>query len=132
MRRLTIGLVVLSMLFPAAYAVAGNPSYITNKPVELTGTFGIGTGYDANDKVERYYYIKLDHPINVKDTDFGADESNVTKIQLAPGFYQSLHNFKGKRVVVKGELFHSFTAHHHTKILLAVDKRKDFRLANSH
>ena len=131
MRRFFIGFVVLTMLLPVACVQAGNPTYITNKPVEFTGTFGIGTGYDANDKVERYYYIKLDHPINVKDTDFGLNESNVTKIQLAPYFDQSLHNFKGKRVVVKGELFHSFTAHHHTKILMAVDKRKDFLLEKS-
>lgn len=131
MRRFIIRLVVLLMSFSAACALAGNPSYITNKPVEFTGTFGIGTGYDANDKVERYYYIKLDHPIDVKDSDFG-DESNVTKIQLAPYFDQSLHDFKGKRVVVKGSLYHSHSAHHHTRILTAVERREDFRLAGSH
>ncbi len=67
-------------------ALAAEGAYVTNTPVELTGTFGVGVGLDANDKKEYYYYLKLDRPIVVQDNEYGENEANVRKIQLALPF----------------------------------------------
>ncbi len=126
-----IYLVLCLLAFSGMNAQAGDASYKTNTPVELTGTFGVDVGLDANDKEEHYYYLKLDKPIHVVDTDYGENEDSVRKIQLAiyieSGEFSS-QTYKGKRIKVKGSLFHSFTAHHHTKILMSVDKVGDLRL----
>lgn len=105
-----------------APALAGNPSYTTHTPVELTGTFGLGVGKDANDKKEYYYYLKLDEPIYVVDHEYNENQSNVSKVQLAIPTVIQTRTYKGKRIRVKGSLFRSFTAHHHTRILMDVDK----------
>ncbi len=110
-------------------ALAGEASYTTNTPVQLTGTFGVDVGLDANDKEESYYYLKLDKPIYVVDHEYGQNEANVDKIQVAIGADEfSSKPYKGKRVSVKGSLFHSFTAHHHTRILIWVETAEDVRL----
>lgn len=118
---------------PGTRALAAAPSYVTEtQTVELAGTFGIDVGLDANDVKEHYYFIRLDHPITVWDNVYHLKETNVVKIELAPAFNESLHNYKGKRVRVKGSLFHSFTAHHHTRILMYVKKLKDVQVIESH
>ncbi len=126
-----IYLVWCLLAFAGMSAQAGDASYTTNTQVELTGTFGVDVGLDANDNKEYYYYVKLDHPIHVVDTDYGENEDGVRKIQLALGEGSdnfSSRPYKGKRIIVKGSLFHSHTAHHHTKILMFVDKVGDLRL----
>ena len=111
-----------------APALAGDPSYTTNTQVELSGTFRLGTGPDANDKQEYYYYLELDHPIYVVDHEYNENESDVRKIQLAISTVIQTRTYKGKRIRVKGSLFHSFTAHHHTKILMDVNKEGGLQL----
>ncbi len=126
-----IYLVLCVLAFAGMSARAGEASYTTNTPVELTGTFGVDVGLDANDKKEYYYYVKLDQPIDVADAEYGQNETRITKIQLAIPFQFYTRPYKGKRITVKGTLFHSFTAHHHTKILMTVDKVGDLRLVGS-
>ncbi len=120
------------LAFSGMCALAGEASYRTDTPVEFTGTFGVAVGLDANDKKEHYYYLKLDQPIDVVDTEYGENVAGVQKIQLAiyigDGEFSS-KTYKGKRITVKGSLFRSFTAHHHTKILMSVDKVEDLWLA---
>lgn len=119
------------LAFSGMCAHAGGTSYKTNTQVEFSGTFGVAVGLDANDKKEYYYYLKLDQPIDVADAEYGENEAHITKIQLAIPFQFYTKTYKGKRITVKGTLFHSFTAHHHTKILMTVDKAGDLRLVAS-
>ncbi len=122
--------VCLFVFSGACAAAAGGTSYATDTQVEFSGTFGVDVGLDANDKEEYYYYLKLDHPVSVMDKEFGITERNVEKIQLAIPYQFSAKPYKSRRVTVKGTLFHSFTAHHHTKILITVNEAADLRLAH--
>lgn len=124
-------LVLCLLAFVGMCALAGETSYKTETPVEFTGTFGVAVGLDANDKKEYYYYLKLDQPIDVVDTENGQNEARVKKIQLAIPFQILTRTYKNKRITVKGSLFHSFTAHHHTRILMTVDKAENLRLMAS-
>jgi len=79
----------------------------------------------------------LGKPINVKG-DAGKKTSpnstetefNVTEVQLVIDWShervifgaEKFQNMTNKNVVIKGKLLHSFTAHHHKKILISVDK----------
>lgn len=60
---------------------------------------------------------------NSKD-DIDVPESDVKEIQLVltSKQYEQYRNFLDKNVKVTGALFHSHTAHHHTQVLLTVEK----------
>lgn len=128
MKNFTRCFVLCLLAFSGMHALAGEASYKTDTPVEFTGMFGVAVGLDANDKKEYYYYLKLDQPIDVVDTENGQNEAHVNKVQLAIPFQIFTRTYKSKRIAVKGSLFHSFTAHHHTRILMSVDKVEDLRL----
>lgn len=120
----------------AASALASNPFYKADDTtvVELSGTFGVDVGLDANDVEEHYYYVKLDQPIDVDDVtdpdpEYVRHETNITKIQLALDGDERFSSkaYKGKRVTIKGALYGSHSAHHHTRILMSL-KQSDLRL----
>ena len=91
------------------------------------------------DEIERHFYLKLNHPINVipnpkeKNHEFenATVEKNVRIFQLvisADGSAksESIWKFlrkkgKGKKVEITGSLFHRFTGHHHSRVLLSVN-----------
>lgn len=94
-------------------------------------------GEDPNiDKIEKYYILKLDDPINVKgktNSKLNSEtELNISEIQLSINWDNKnnilpngdIANILNKKVSVKGTLFHSVTGHHHTKVLLNVTKIK--------
>ena len=88
------------------------------------------------DKTEKYYYIILDAPINIKgdkkmkSPNSTETEQNVAEVQLVINWMHEKDiigsgNFKKmmhKKVIVSGTLFHSSTGHHHKKVLIAVTK----------
>jgi hypothetical protein len=45
-------------------------------------------------------------------------ERDVKKVQLIITDYEKYRPLFGKNVLVKGELMHSLTGHHHTRVLL--------------
>jgi len=114
--------------------------YYQPETVDLTGIVQVKTFpgppnyYDIKkgDVPETCGYLILEHPIDVdlkphvKDEFDGFDEleRNVKIIQLVA----HIHGHKdwdfiktGKHVRVIGKLFHSFTGHHHAKILVMID-----------
>ncbi len=99
--------------------------------VELKGKLGIETFFGPpnfgenpeTDSKERSWILSLNKPINVRaktETDpiLGPSVEDVRKLQLVmPKPYRELI---GKKVIVKGTLFHGHTGHHHTDVLLDV------------
>lgn len=82
------------------------------------------------DKVEGFYVLKLDKPINInKSGDFGA-ESNVSEIQLAICWpdakeifgTEKAPNINNEEILVRGTLYHSHTARHHRNVLIFAEK----------
>ena len=100
--------------------------------VELEGTLVVKTffgppnyGEDPEtDEKQETRILSLDKPINMRSKDendpvLGPTESDVRELQLV--FDGKLRKRAGKKVVVKGTLFHAHTGHHHTDVLLAVE-----------
>lgn len=103
--------------------------YPTETAVEITGTVAQGKGYDANDKREDYYYLKLAHPISVAGDEADLKQKDgVVKIQMVFLADVDKRTYYRKKVVVRGKLFHGYTAHHHTDILIQIENPSDIRL----
>lgn len=120
---------------------ASNPA-LTYGPstVELTGTLDLQTfpgppNYESiqdGDEIERHFYLKLEKPINVlpKKENSGIEnpeeERNVKVIQLSISeeddkLWDRFRKLgKGGHVKVQGTLFHRFTGHHHSRVLMIV------------
>jgi hypothetical protein len=107
--------------------------------VELEGTLKIKTFFGPpnfgenpkTDSKEETRILVLDKPINVRakgEADPVTDPSaeNVRELQLV--FDGPLKKLVGKKLIVKGTLFHAQTGHHFTKVLLNLDS---IRLAPS-
>ena len=100
--------------------------------VELEGRLTIKTffgppnfGEDPKtDSKEETRILVLDEPINVRakiETDpiSGPSVENVRELQVV--FDGPLRELVGKKIIVKGMLFHAFTGHHFTDVLIKVE-----------
>ena len=82
------------------------------------------------DVKEGAYILELDKPFNVEPTHNPQEppntdwEKNVKVIQLVlmDKSPKNLRKYVGKNISVRGRLFHEFTGHHHTRILMELDK----------
>jgi hypothetical protein len=96
-------------------------------------TFPGRPGYDSikdGDEIETGLYLRLSSPIDViaakNATDHNSSSENGVEIlQLAwnSGFKDmDFSNRVGKKITIQGSLFHAFTAHHHARVLILVEK----------
>jgi hypothetical protein len=78
------------------------------------------------DQIDRKWHLRLFAPVDVIGTpgdDINSEsENDVGRVGLINFSKVNLSAHLGKRVMVEGTLFHSHTAHHHTKVLLEVQK----------
>lgn len=107
--------------------------------VQLTGTLDLQTfpgppNYEnikSGDEIEKHFYIQLDHPIDIipkgnhPEVENAEKELNVKTIQLSIGADEELWMHfrklaKNAHVKLTGKLFHRFTGHHHSRVLLNV------------
>jgi len=77
------------------------------------------------DAKENSLYLKLDHPIIIHFKDWEKNDAPATEsislMQIAvvsPRFYKLADKKKKCHVTIKGEIFASFNAHHHTPFLI--------------
>jgi hypothetical protein len=125
------------------------PSFASNQVltygpsiVELTGTLDLQTfpgppNYESirnGDEIERHFYLKLDKDIDVLPQGANSEienpekERNVRVIQLSISeeddkLWDRFRKLgKGAHVKIQGTLFHRFTGHHHSRILMVVSK----------
>lgn len=127
------------MVFFLSHALASvRPDVCNYEPrtAELRGTIELQTfpgrpGYESiqnGDEVERGWYLRLKQPIEVqkndKDTDPNAStEKNVRILQLAMKDDISAGQIPLKKeVCVSGHLFHAISGHHHTRVLIDVQR----------
>ena len=130
MRYINFGLVLLILFVGHGWVRAEEKSYSANKEIELMGAVKEGIGYDANNKREEYYFLSLERTISVGADEFNDEKKSVKDIQLVPLSGVVIGKFLGKKIAIKGKLFHSFSAHHHTKILFEIGKSNDARLVS--
>jgi hypothetical protein len=86
-----------------------------------------GFGEDPEvDLIDRVWQLRLFAPVDVIGTpgdDINSEsENDVGRVGLVNFSKANLIAHLGRRFMVEGTLFHSHTAHHHTKVLLEVQK----------
>ncbi len=96
--------------------------YDYDKRIELTGTLVSQRNNDI-EKPFNFIAIRLDQPISFKANNENEAESNIFLLQLA---YDDVVRAKAtknlnKKIKLIGTPFHSFSAHHATKVLISVD-----------
>jgi Domain of unknown function (DUF4431) len=102
------------------------------KVVEFKGTLSVKTYYGPpnygenpdTDAKEALPILILSKPVNVRgnpNPKAGFDRRSVEDVREIQLVLTVPHkDFIGKTVLVKGTLFHAFTAHHHTDVLMDV------------
>jgi hypothetical protein len=79
----------------------------------------------AGDQPEPYYVLSLSKVVCVqgdpKDEINSETEKDIKSMQLMITDYKKYRPLLGKNVTVKGQLMHSHTGHHHTKVLVQVE-----------
>jgi len=95
--------------------------------VQLSGTLTSGKGVEPDDTKIIFPAIKLKAPIRVEGTpgdDADVTEKNISLVQLSldEKLMAQYERMKSQAAVVTGTLFHQNTGHHHTKVLMLVQK----------
>lgn len=130
-------------VWPLSFCFAANKTlYYEPEIVELTGVIKLITypgppNYEdikKGDMEETCPYLTLDYPINTRVLPNNADptlenENNVKVTQLSVDsekYWKMIEMGikKRKHFRVTGTLFHWFTGHHHTKVLMLVERVK--------
>ena len=100
--------------------------------IQLKGTLSVKTYYGPpnygenpeTDAKEALPILLLSKPVNVRgnpDPKAGFDRRSVEDVREIQLVLTMPHKeFIGKTVLVKGTLFHAFTGHHHTDVLMEV------------
>ncbi len=126
---------VLFFLFSGCLFAKNKTYHYEPESVELVGiidrqTFAGPPNYESikqGDLIETGRYLRLEEPIDIeasnKDQIVNSEnEKNVKIIQLTFMDDDLWNKLKpGKRLKIKGSLFHAFTGHHHARVLLSVD-----------
>lgn len=123
----------------------GNNRIVQFEPeiIELAGTLDLQTfpgppNYESiqnGDEMERHFYLKLDFPVDVvpkgkRPLNDSELERNVKTIQLAisskdDALWSHFRKAgKGAKVKIVGSLFHRFTGHHYSRVLMNVKEMK--------
>jgi hypothetical protein len=74
------------------------------------------------DSKEQQAILRLIKPLCTVASEDDSAERDQVEVTLAPMGEINLQAFVGKRVMVSGSLFHGFTAHHHTPVLIAISQ----------
>ncbi|MEY4615041.1 MAG: hypothetical protein RJB66_1 [Pseudomonadota bacterium] len=135
---------LLLFLLISSGGFAGNP-ILTYEPskIELKGILDLQTfpgppNYESikeGDAIERHFYLKLDSPVDIVPKKEGHStvvnpepEKNIKVMMLAISaddklLWKRVRKFgKGGHVRVNGTLFHRWTGHHHSRVILNVEK----------
>ncbi len=130
---------LLLFLFSCASLAANQVLTYGPSVVELKGTLDLQTfpgppNYESiagGDRIERHFYLKLNRPIDVlpktgenSGVENAEEERNVKIIQLSISEERLWSRFRklgeGGSVKLRGTLFHRFTGHHHSRVLMVV------------
>jgi hypothetical protein len=126
----------ISLLPQAMASVHPDVYHYEPEIVELRGTIELQTfpgrpGYESiqnGDEAERGWYLRLNQAIEVRKDDKDVDpntstEKNVKILQLAMKDDVSADQVPLKKeVCVRGHLFHAISGHHHSRVLIEVQR----------
>ncbi|ATG89166.1 DUF4431 domain-containing protein [Methylomonas koyamae] len=122
-------LLMLSLAAPIPVLAASCLHY-SGDPITLTGKVKLQTffgppNYGENpdtDSRETQAILLLEKPICVEANpkDYEEAEQNQREITLVPQGKENLKVYEGKQIMVQGTLYHAFTGHHHTPVLIEI------------
>jgi hypothetical protein len=125
-------LILLTSSEPSSLAqkcVAYEPDTVSLAGTIKRRTFAGAPNYESvarGDQPEQVWVLRLARPICVSASGDQEEEKNVSDLQLvftdAEKEYPRYRSFVGRRVTVNGTLFHAHTGHHHTSVLLTVNR----------
>lgn len=78
------------------------------------------------DSRETQAILLLAQPICVKanPANYEPAEQDQSEVTLVPLNKENLTQFMGRQVLVEGKLFHAHTGHHHTSVLIEINRIK--------
>lgn len=131
-----IRLIIFIMLFSSLSLANNQTLYYEPSTITLTGIIKIlkfpgPTNYTSikdGDANETGSYLFLDRPINIEinssvKSNNDQPEKNVSLLQLVVGSKRNWNSIQeGYRVRVTGTAFRAITGHHHTRVLLNLEK----------
>ena len=132
LRKIGFTIVSVTLLSPQALSATHCLKYmpaevtVVGRVYEQTDWGPPNYGEDpAHDSRERHDYIHLDKPLCVAGSQYSdlndIPERNVLIMELTWDTEKKLlANAVGRRVLLRGGLFHGFNGHHHTRVLLMV------------
>ena len=120
----------------SAYASAVPCLHYEGESVSIGGSVVLRTFFGppnygenpATDSREQQAILILAKPICVdaNPSDNDAAEEDQIEVTLVPPHGLDLTGFEGKEVDVQGKLFHANTGHHHTPLLIQIDRIQQF------
>ena len=126
-----VGLLGLASLISPNAAMGAHCFKYEPALVTISGTISVREDYGppnygedpAHDSRESHLYIALDNPLCVDAGDESGPnaeaESNVKSMEMV--YFKPFQNrWLGRQVLVEGTLFHAFSGHHHTPVLIRV------------
>lgn len=126
-----LAVALAAVLIVSGPARADVPCVTYGPHVSLTGTIhraiafgppGYGT-HPKTDAKEIYESLSLDEPLCVLqgDDETEPEERGIRQVELDKD-NGAIIAPDGSHMTATGELYHKYTAHHHTKVLLGVDR----------
>lgn len=115
--------------FSANRVVHYQPEIVKLAGLVETQTFPGKPNYQSiknGDEIEKGVYLRLNYPIDVavlSDDDINENENNVKVIQIADDSLADWQELKkGGNFYITGRLFHRISGHHHSRVLIDVEK----------
>jgi hypothetical protein len=137
-----IAFALMAMLGASRASLAADGRCLEYVPavVTLAGTITRHMGYGppgfgedpANDAKEHYWRLDLDKPICIngsgKDDPNMQGERNVKHLEIVyENEYPTGGDWVGHRVSITGTLYHGFSGHHHTRVLITAAETEMIR-----
>lgn len=126
---LLLFLISLTTSEPTQKCVAYEPDTVSLTGTIKRRTFAGPPNYESiakGDQREQVWVLRLARPICVSASGDQEAEKNISDLQLlftdAENEYRRYRPFVDRRVTISGTLFHAHTGHHHTKVLLTVNR----------
>jgi len=116
---LLIGCTVLSASACEKYGLPGTTLVGTVTVETFYGPPGYGESPETDSK-EPQLILHLAKPLCTLASDEDPAEQDQVKVTMVPMGNLSLRAFVNKTVAVRGSLFHAFTGHHHTAVLIEI------------
>lgn len=95
---------------------------------KLEGLLSYRTFRDASGREERYALLLLDGPVCVEadpstlGLNVAEDEQLLVQLNMNPEEFGREQALSGRRAIVTGSIYHAHSAHHHTPLLLTVER----------